>query len=238
MLEGNMKILGVSGSSRPDDVSATFKLVNIVLENTGIPYDVISLKGKKIAGCVSCLGCVSDNICKVQDDFSKIREKIMAADAFVIGAPNFYSGINAATHAFLERWYQFRHQGNDTLWGKLAVSVGVGGMHGKHVVESIDQFLGFHFIESVAAVTGQGAATCYSCGYGENCSVGAPYMIYGEGVKIVPDMIPSISKQPQVLKAAAAAGKLLGDRLRAGNDKKQTAKKMQDRLMALLASST
>ena len=233
-----MKILGISGSSRPDDVSATFKLVNIVLENTGVPYDIISLRGKRIAGCISCLGCVSDNVCKVQDDFTEIRAKIMEADAFVIGSPNFYSGINAATHAFLERWYQFRHQGNDTLWGKLAVSVGVGGMHGKHVVENIDQFLAYNFIESVATVTGQGVATCYSCGYGEECSVGAPYMIYGKGVKIVPDMIPSISKQIQVLKAAAEAGKLLGDKLIAGNDKKQTAKKIQDRMMAFLASST
>ena len=233
-----MKILGISGSSRPDDVSTTFKLVNIVLESTSIPYDIISLRDKKIAGCISCLGCVKDNICKVQDDFKEIREKIIAADAFVIGAPNFYSGINASTHAFLERWYQFRHQGNDTLWGKLAVSVGVGGMHGKQVVENIEQFLCYNFIESVATVTGQGVSTCYSCGYGENCPVGAPRMIYGEGVKIVPDMIPSISKQPQVLKAAAEAGKLLGDRLRAGNDTKQTAKKIQDRLMALLASST
>ena len=233
-----MKILGISGSSRQDDISATFKLVNIVLENSGIPYDVISLRGKRIAGCVSCLKCVSDNICKVHDDFAEIREKIIAADAFVIGSPNFYSGINSATHAFLERWYQFRHQGNDTLWGKLAVSVGVGGMHGKQVIESIDQFLCYNFIESVAAVTGQGTATCYSCGYGEVCSVGAPRMIYGEGVKIELNMIPSISKQPQVLKAAAEAGKLLGDRLRAGNDRKQTAKKIQDRMMALLASST
>jgi len=233
-----MKILGISGSSRLDDVSATFKLVNIVLENTGIPYDVISLRGKRIAGCISCLRCVSDNTCKVHDDFTEIREKIIAADAFVIGSPNFYSGINAATHAFLERWYQFRHQGNDTLWGKLAVSVGVGGMHGKQVIESIDQFLCYNFIESVAAVTGQGTATCYSCGYGEACPVGAPRMIYGEGVKISPDMIPSISKQPQLLKAAAEAGKLLGDRLRAGNDRKQTTKKIKDRMMALLASST
>ena len=43
-----------------------------------------------------------------REDFQ--REKILAADAYVIGAPNFFSTLNATTHAFLERWYQFRHR--------------------------------------------------------------------------------------------------------------------------------
>ncbi len=63
-----MKILGISGSTRRDDVSGTSKLVQTVLENTGCNYELVSLRGKKISGCIACLGCVKDNICKVQDD--------------------------------------------------------------------------------------------------------------------------------------------------------------------------
>ena len=83
-----MKILGISGSSRREDISGIYKLVRAVLEASGCDYDLVSLKGKKIVGCIACLGCVKDNVCKVNDDMADLRDRIVAADAFVIGAPN------------------------------------------------------------------------------------------------------------------------------------------------------
>jgi len=122
-----MKILGIVGSSRKEGVSGVHQLVKTVLENTNYEYKLVSLRGKKISGCIACLGCVKDNICKVKDDLTELRTLIAEADAYVIGAPNYYSTLNAITHAFLERWYQFRHREGSTLWGKLGVAVGVGG---------------------------------------------------------------------------------------------------------------
>jgi multimeric flavodoxin WrbA len=224
-----MKILGISGSPRKEGVSGVSKLVQIVLDNTGCEYEFISLKGKKISGCIACLGCAKDNICKVKDDMTELREKIADADAYVIGAPNYYSTLNAITHAFMERWFQFRHQEGDTLWGKLGVAVGVGGKSGSFPVNEIEKFFMYSFIETVAKVTGQGAAACYSCGYGETCKVGVPYFIHGEGVKITPEITPDVSKQPDVVKAAADAGKHLGERLK-NQDRKAVTEKMQKQM--------
>ena len=232
-----MKILGISGSTRKDGVSGTSKLVQIVLENTGCDYELVSLRGKKIAGCIACLGCVKDNICKVQDDLVELRPKIVEADAYVIGAPNFYSAMNATTHALLERWYQFRHQEGDTLWGKLGVAIGVGGTSGQYPAAEIEKLFLYNFVETVAKVAGQGAASCFSCGYGETCRVGVPTLLYGEGVKIKPDMIPDVTKQPDVIESATAAGKLLGQRLRDGHDRMAVTQKMQERLMAKFKES-
>jgi len=94
-----------------------YKLVKTILENTQCDYELVSLKGKKISGCIACLGCVKDNICKVEDDLTDLRDKIVEADAYVIGAPNYYSSLNATTHALLERWFQFRHQGGQHALG-------------------------------------------------------------------------------------------------------------------------
>ena len=232
-----MKILGISGSTRKDGVSGTSKLVQIVLENTGCDYELVSLRGKKIAGCIACLGCVKDNICTVQDDLVELRAKSVEADAYVIGAPNFYSAMNATTHAFLERWYQFRHQEGDTLWGKLGVAIGVGGTSGQYPADEIEKLFLYNFVETVAKVAGQGAASCFSCGYGETCKVGVPTLHYGEGVKIKPDMIPDVTKQPDVVESAAAAGKLLGQRLRDGHDRMAVTQKMQEQLMAKFKES-
>ena len=232
-----MKILGICGSPRKERQSGVYKLLQTVLENTGVDHELISLKGKSISGCIACLGCVKDNICKVEDDLTPLREKIVAADAYVIGAPNYYSTLNATTHAFLERWFQFRHQAGNTLWGKLAVTVGVGGTSGRFPADELEKFLLYNFIETVARVTGQGAASCYSCGYGETCQVGIPAMTHGQGVKITPDMIPDVSKQPKVMAAAAEAGKVLGARLKNGHDRMAVTQNMQRKMMAMFESS-
>ncbi len=232
-----MKILGVSGSTRPEDKSSTSKLVKAVLENTGVDYEYVSLRGKKIAGCIACLECAKDNICKVKDDMRDFREKLIEADAYVIGAPNYYSTMNAVTHAFLERWFQFRHQEGDSLWGKLGVAVGVGGMVGHFPANDIERFFLYSFIETVDKVTGQGAASCYSCGYGETCKVGVPIMLHGQDVKITDAMIPDVAKQPDAMQSAAEAGKLLGSRLSQGHDRKIVTAKMQQQMMKILSGS-
>lgn len=232
-----MKILGIVGSTRKEKTSGTHALVARVLESTGIDYDLVSLRGKQISGCIACLGCAPDNICKVKDDMADLREAIVDADAYVIGAPNYYSTLNAITHAFLERWFQFRHQEGDALWGKLGVAVGVGGMKGQPPVDAIESFFLYNFIETVAKVTGQGAASCYSCGYGETCSVGIPQMIYGEDVKITPEMIPDVRKDEAAMSAAAEAGSLLGSRLKEGHSRETVTRRMQERMMTLLKSS-
>ena len=227
-----MKILGISGSSRKEGSSGGMKLVQTVLENTGCEYELISLRNKSIGGCIACLGCVKDNICKVNDDLMPLRDKIVAADAYVIGAPNYYSTLNALTHAFLERWFQFRHQTGRTLWGKLAVAVGVGGTTGAAPADALEKFFMYNFIETVAKVTGQGAASCYTCGYGETCQVGIPTMIHGPGVKITDNIIPNVEKQADVMASAVQAGKLLGKRLAQGHDRAAVTQKVRDKMMS------
>jgi multimeric flavodoxin WrbA len=232
-----MKILGIAGSTRSTEKSGVEKMVTTVLENTGCEYDLVSLRGRKISGCIACLGCVKDNICKVHDDVALLRDKIVEADAYVIGAPNYYSTLNAVTHAFMERWFQFRHQEGDLLWGKLGVAVGVGGTSGTYPADELEKFFLYNFIETIAKVSGQGAASCFSCGYGETCKVGIPTLLYGPGVKITESMIPDVSKQPAVMSAAAEAGKLLGKRLREGHERTIVAQNMQQKLMSMFAHS-
>ena len=229
-----MKILGISGSPRKEGASGVHALVGAVLDATGMETEMISLRGKKISGCIACLGCVKDNVCKLDDDMAGLREKILSADAYVIGAPNYYATLNVITHAFLERFFQFRHQTGNLLWGKLAVTVGVGGTSGQAPADALEQFFMYNFIETVDKVTGQGAASCYSCGYGETCQVGIPAMIHGQGLKISPEMIPDVRRQPDVMDQARKAGTLLATRLSQGHDRTRVAGWVKDKMMAMM----
>ena len=207
-----MKVLGVSGSPRKDH--STDRLVKEVLSTVGVETEFVSLAGKNIGACITCLGCVEDNICKVEDDMQPLRDKIEAADAYVIGAANYYSMLNGLSHCFLERFYQFRHQEGKAVAGKLGVAVGIGGSSGERVVENIRTFFEYNQIDCVGTVSAQGAASCFTCGYGETCKVGAVHMFFGEGTKISPEIIPGLDKQPDKLEAARQLGRELGERLK------------------------
>jgi multimeric flavodoxin WrbA len=207
-----MKVLGISGSPRKDQ--STDQLVQAVLAGVGLETEFVSLAGQRIGPCIACLGCVRDNVCKVEDDMRELRQKIVEANAYVIGGANYFSLLNGLTHCFLERFYQFRHQEGKAVAGKLGVAVGVGGSSGDLVVENIKTFYQYNQIECIGTVSAQGPACCFICGYGETCKVGAIHMFFGPGTKITPEITPSLSKQPAKLEDAKALGQLLGKRLR------------------------
>jgi NAD(P)H-dependent FMN reductase len=207
-----MKILGISCSPRKGHT--TDQLVKEVLNAVDCESEFISLAGLSISPCIACLGCVSDNKCKVKDGMQSLRQKIVDADAYVIGAPNYYSMLNGLAHCFLERFYQFRHLEGKGVAGKLGVAVGVGGSSGDAVVNNIKTFFQYNQIDCVGEVSAQGPASCFSCGHGEDCRVGAIHMFFGPGTKITPDMIPDLSKQPEQVEQARQLGHELTDRLR------------------------
>lgn len=206
-----MKVLGISGS--PRKTQTTERLVKEVLSGVDQETEFISLAGKEIGPCIACLGCVKDNVCKVADDMQELREKIVDADAYVIGAANYYSMLNALSHCFLERFYQFRHQGGKALVGKLGVAVGVGGGSGDVVVQNIQTFFQYNQIECIGSVTAQGAASCFVCGFGETCKVGVIPMLFPPGTKVTSEIIPDLLKQPEQIEKAQALGRELSKRL-------------------------
>lgn len=207
-----MKVLGISASPRTGHT--TDQLVHEVLSGVDCPTEFISLAGKHIAPCIACLGCVKDNVCKVNDDMAPLRQKIVEADAYVIGAPNYFAMLNGMAHCFLERFYQFRHRDGKCVAGKLGVAVGVGGGNASAPVDNIRKFFEYNGIQFVGAVMAQGAASCFTCGFGETCRVGAIHMFFGAGTKITDDIIPDLSRQPEQLAAAKKLGKKLSQRLK------------------------
>jgi len=207
-----MKVIGISGSPRKG--STTDQLVQEVLAGVdGCETEFVSLAGKTIGPCIACLGCVETNICSVQDDLALLRPMIVEADAYVIGGANYFNNLNGLTHCFMERWYQFRHREAKIVAGKLGVAVGVGGRDPKPVVEVIRTFFQYNQIECIGDVVAQGAASCFICGYGETCKVGAVHKLFGPGITITEEIIPSLAKQPAARAAARELGKKLSDRL-------------------------
>lgn len=203
-----MKILGISGSPRKK--GSTAELVRTVLEATGAETEFISLSGRNISACNYCLACAKDNVCKVEDDMVELRAKLIEADGFVIGGCNMWSTLNGLTHSFLERFFQFHHQGNSPLAGKPAVAVGVGGGDGTPPADVINTLFRNFGLQSVGTVTAQGAFACYSCGIGDKCAIS---LVCGldENGRIDTSCKPDLGKQPLALLEARRLGAALAE---------------------------
>jgi len=209
-----MEILGISASGRPE--GTVQEAVLAVLEATGRPYDFLSLSGKTILGCQGCVGCGATNRCALQDDWTEIGEKMLAADAIVFGAPNYYASINALGHACLERTFCFRHREAFKLAGTLGVAVGVGaGPDRSPVVDFIRKAFTSNLMPLVGTVTAMGQTQCYTCGFGEDCAAGGVVARHGFVECIDPDILPPrFAAQPDAVLQAKKVGKMLGSILR------------------------
>lgn len=172
-------ILGIVGSARKNGI--TYQAVNKILCESGEDYEIISLNGKRINGCIACLGCAKDNRCKVKDDFQEIQEKMLKADIIVFGAANYFGMINALSHAVLERTFAFRHNAEFSLKDKKAVIVttSYSEKEGSGVEKVIRRFLDYNKINAIESINVLGYSQCYSCGRGHQCLVGNVYKDHG-----------------------------------------------------------
>jgi multimeric flavodoxin WrbA len=210
-----MTILGISASGRKNGI--TSEVVYAVLEATGEPYEFVSLAGKRIGGCIGCTRCAADNRCKVQDDWLPIGEQMLAADAIVFGAPNYYGMINALGHACLERTYAFRHREVFSLAGKLGVAIGVdGGSQDSAVITTIEGMFRSNQMAVVGTAYADGFSQCYTCGFGQECAVGSVVGRHGflEAIE-AQHLPPRFAEQERAGLRAYKVGRTLGSILRA-----------------------
>jgi len=102
-----MKAVAFNGSARKDGNTAILiRTVFEELEKEGIETELIQLAGKRIRGCTACYKCFTnkDRRCSVQDDFAnECIEKMLAADAVILGSPTYFADVSAELKALIDR---------------------------------------------------------------------------------------------------------------------------------------
>lgn len=204
-------ILGISGSPRANGVTAA--AVKKVLAECGQETEYISLAGKKINGCISCLGCIHDNRCVVPDDFLAIAESMAAADAIVFGAPNYYGTLNGLSHSLWERCFCFRHRSVFTLQDKpiVIISTGYSIAEEDHAVfKAMEPFVRHNKLKRLHQFNVGAYSQCYDCACSKTCVDGNVVKKFGIVAEITPEMLPAgFEQQPESILKCQAAGKLL-----------------------------
>jgi multimeric flavodoxin WrbA len=97
-----MAIIAVCGSLRKE--SNTNKLVKKVADASGFDYEIINLSGMEIKPCTGCGECImNEGTCIINDDMNPLCDKLMKADALIIGSPTYYMDISGAIKCFIDR---------------------------------------------------------------------------------------------------------------------------------------
>ncbi len=193
-----MKILGISASPRTGRM--VHNAIQAVLKGCQDEYEIISLANKKINGCKGCTACAKDNMCKVEDDFILISQKMKDADIIIFGAPNYFGMINALGHACLERTFCFRHRGALSLKGKLGYIITTCETRETQdpVAQYIDKMFQYNAIKKMQAIQVNQYNQCYTCGYGHTCEAGIVVRKNGVLDKILDCHLPlEVERQQQ-----------------------------------------
>jgi len=206
-------ILGISGS--PIKNSNTDRLVNAVLEATGLEFEFVKLSKINVRPCHACKKCVPDNVCKTKDDFPVLAEKIKKSKALVIGGYTPYGQIDGFTKALLERFWSLRHV-NNLLRGKLCATILTCLL--PEVMESVNQSLAaelrdYERMELIGQLTVQGNLPCLTCGEGDECEMSALKLLYGTDARTSDYGYSRVENQKQVWEKAIKLGHVIGDRL-------------------------
>lgn len=209
-----IEILGISGS--PIDNSNTDRLVKTILDATGLESEFVKLSEIDVKPCMACKKCVRDNICKVNDDFPALAEKIKQAGALVIGAYIPYGQIDGFTKAFLERLWSLRHLTN-LLRGKLCATVLTG--LGPDQLDNVNQAMALQLkeyegMDLLGQLTIQGNVPCVTCGAGDECEMSGIKMFHGEDARSEDIPYAKVEDQKQVWQQAKEIGKLIGKRMK------------------------
>lgn len=161
-----MYALAVNGSPRKGgNTERLLKHVLAPLNTAGWETELVQVGGKNIRGCIACYKCFEkkNNRCAVdKDKFNAVMEKMIRAQAVIIGSPTYFTDVSADTKAVLDRAGLVAIANKFLFRGKIGaavVAVRRGG--GTHVFDTINHM----YLMSQMIVPG---STYWNLGYGRN----------------------------------------------------------------------
>ncbi len=151
-----VKLLGISGSPRK---ASTDYAVNEALRYAGEKYDVetdyFSARRKTLNFCLHCDYCVREKQgCVQKDDMQQLYDKLIWADAILIGTPVYQGTLSGQTKTLLDRCRALVASNPRVFTNTVGAALAVGGDRVGGQEPAIQAILGFYLINGVIPVGG------------------------------------------------------------------------------------
>lgn len=155
--EKPIRILGISGS--PRNMATDFlvqETLRIARDKYGAETDYFSAKGKKLNFCIHCDYCIrTKEGCIHKDDISaELYDKMIWADAWVIGTPVYQGTVSAQTKTIMDRCRAVVAKDPKVFLHKVGMGIADGGDRIGGQEPSIQTILNFYVINEMIPVGG------------------------------------------------------------------------------------
>jgi multimeric flavodoxin WrbA len=159
-----MKVVAINGSPRKGgNTELLLKQVLKPLGDAGWETEFVQLGGKSIRGCQACYSCFKTKNARCgqkHDFFNDCMEKMLAADAIILGSPTYFTDVSAEMKALLDRAGLVAVANGGLFRGKIGASVvAVRRGGGTHAFDTMNHM----FLMSGMIVPG---STYWNLGFG------------------------------------------------------------------------
>jgi multimeric flavodoxin WrbA len=140
-----MKVVAFNGSPRPRG-NTTLMLEAVLGEvaKEGIETELVQIGNQLLHGCRACGQCQKskDAKCSIDDDpMNGYIQKMIAADAILIGSPTYFADLTSETKALIDRCGYVGRVNGDLYRRKVGAAVSAVRRAGAlHVIDSISHF--------------------------------------------------------------------------------------------------
>jgi len=124
-----MKILLISGSPRKNGNTETLlNHASNFLENKKCEIFKFYVSENKVNPCQACDSCLTNNVCKVNDDMNKLYDFYKKCDGLIIGTPVYYRNVSAQLKSIFDRTYATKNIKplSKKIGGAISIGRGTG----------------------------------------------------------------------------------------------------------------
>lgn len=125
-----VKVMGMVGSPRAG--GNTQKLMEVALEaaqEAGAATELLTLHDKEMEPCIACDICRETGECAIYDDVPGVLERMVEADAIIIGSPVYFGNVTGQLKILMDRSRPLRREFKlkNKVCGALAVGASRNG---------------------------------------------------------------------------------------------------------------
>ena len=153
-----MKVLGIICSPRSGgNTEVLVKEALAGARESGAQTETIRISDMKINPCDGCMTCHQSGECQIQDDMQIVYQKILSADAVILGSPVYFWSVSGQAKILMDRTYALRYP-NHRLKNKIGGAIVAAGRRGSVNALSIinNFFLGHDMIVVGLGISGYG----------------------------------------------------------------------------------